>query len=397
MLYLAYILTILLFLGPTILALIGWPIEGDRVEAQHYHPAFYILTIFFIFRSFSKKNLAPEITKYTIYILITCYFAFIAGRFIKGGGGMNALVMNIITPALYAFFFAQQDIVSYKSRIKKLVILLYCINSIIAIYERINLHNLFPITLIYSHIDFTISSEWDHGLFRSSALLGHPLTNALLISIIMGFILTTNTIKIKTKYCLYALGFISLLCFNARGATLITVFSLITYFFKQVLSHKIKIKTKLLIITLFVILGVSIFYLISMGYGGRFFEHSVTEDSSILARFQAWELIKDSSEILICGIPNIEQYAIRIIGTPHIENWFILMTLQIGLIFTILFIIYFIKILKFHLIKFPTFDKVIVLSVFILISSTNNSLACGVPAISMFIICCFAFTPSLKK
>lgn len=393
MLYLAYLITFLLFIGSAILFLIGWPVEGDLVENTRYYPAFYILIIFYVLKYVFPNKFFDERIKYVTYIFIGVVAAYCAGKILKGGGSINALVRNIMLPALYASFFLQPALFKYRHKVRKLLLAMFCLNALLALYERTFTVNIFPLDN-FSYMDFTIESDWDKGIFRSTALLGHPLTNALLMAIIMGFILITDYLKPLYKYSLYALGVVSLFCFNARGSILITGLSFSVYLLEQFFSKKTGGKTKITIVLICLVAVFGVLILFESGYGGRFFEHDIDEDGSILARLEVWKMFDLSTDFIFCGISDIEELAIRILGSNHIENWFILMCLQIGLLFTILLICLFVPIFKIFLLPFNRFHALLVLGICLLISSTNNSLACGVPAISMFFTCCYAFAPS---
>lgn len=394
---LSNLITILLFIGATVLSFVGWPIEGDIAQAKHYYPAFYLLFIFYIINIVFKKKLFVGTYKYTTYIMITVILAFMIGRLIKGGGQIDLLIKNIVMPTLYAAYFIHQPHTNNKT-IQRIVIYMYYINALLAIYERITLQNIFPLSLTYSHIDFTISTDFDANIFRSTALMGHPLTNALLTSIIMIFILTSESIKPLHKIMHYTVGLVSLFCFNARGAILISGVFLFFYILKTLTAKKTKANIKFFIIIL-IFLGIQgIFMLFQAGFGGRFFEHNIKEDNSILARFEVWNLLDNINiDFFLAGIPDIENYAIRILGYNHIENWFILMSLQIGIIFTIIFILLFYKLFKYYLQPYKQFDKLMLAGLTLTVSSTNNSLACGVQAIALFFVCCYAFSPYFSQ
>ena len=59
--------------------------------------------------------------------------------------------------------------------------------------------------------------------FRSFALLGHPLTNACITSLFMGFILVSNQLSKYIKVALLMIGMLGLYGFNSRGAIAIWI------------------------------------------------------------------------------------------------------------------------------------------------------------------------------
>lgn len=63
--------------------------------------------------------------------------------------------------------------------------------------------------------------------FRSFGLLGHPLGNANVVSLFLGFILVNKRLKHHTKIFLILLGFAGLWGFNSRAAILVWIIILI--------------------------------------------------------------------------------------------------------------------------------------------------------------------------
>lgn len=393
----AYLLTILLFLGPTILFVLGWPVEGDLVQTtKRFYPAFYFLFVFYVYHYIFKKQMFKGNNRYITYVLISIIIAFLVGRLVKGGGQISLLVSNIAMPVLFASFFILPSTWRRRENTRNLLLILYSFNCLMALYERVRLQQFFPLELSYSYIDFSVSSEFDRNLFRSTALLGHPLSNALSTSIIMMFIFVSKDLKPLIKYGLYALGVVALFCFNARGSLLISGLFVAIYLLRTVTNKQIDLKTKFVIILLAIVAVVGVMFLLDSGFGGRFFQYELNSDNSIMARIEVWDLLNFSVELFLCGVNDISAYAMRILGYSHVENWFILLSLQIGVVFAILFIIQFIPIFRLFLSSFNRFDKFVLLGVFLGISSTNNSLAVASPAISFFFICGYSFRPKPK-
>ena len=148
----------------------------------------------------------------------------------------------------------------------------------------------------------------------------------------------------------------------------------------------------IVLLALFVVLGV---YLLSIGYGGRFEEQgSFSEDSSTLARIDVWGIFTQY------GITNflwgmsgkdVEAIAMSVLGMTHIENWFILSTMVVGLVVTLIVSLFFIPLYRYAQLAYDRFSSFLIFIVVVGLSSTNNSLACGVQALSLFFACCFAF------
>lgn len=388
---LAQILTVLLFIGPVVLSVLNWPIESDSGNNRPY-PSLFILVIY-IFWAFFLNKLNKRNNRWALIIVITAFFTYIGSKLL--GRSLNSMVLlnSISLPALYFIFFNSNKLQNMKQTIKKTLIVSFIINTIIAVYERLTMKNIFPISLLHSNtvIDYTHTLD----SFRSNSLLGHPLSNALITSIVMIFVLT-STMNYLKKYFLYYIGMLSIFCYNARAAIMISGVTLVLYLLRPIIQNKhTHLRNKF--VSIFVIF-LSIFiaaYLFYSGYGNRFeVLGDFSTDGSTLARVNIWKVFSymDYSEILF-GISNNEIYSLteRTVGMAHVENWFIMIGMCIGFILTIFFIVLFIPLFKKALTSFDKYTSFLIIIVVIGLASTNNSLSCGVPAIATFFVCSYAF------
>lgn len=391
----SYILTVLLFMGPCVLAYLGWQVEGKNVGfITSFYPSFYLLLFAHFYCLYRSKKYRQE-NKPVTWLFVICCVCYVFFKLLFGRDIPRMVLFNsIVLPAMYGSFFTCFSTVRHQLKIRHLIIALYIINSLLALLERLTLQTLFPLDLAYENSDFTIANELYSDLFRSTALLGHPLSNALMTAVIMGFILISN-LKNFHKYALYMLGFVALLCFNARGAMLISGLSFIIYVLYNLTNAKMKFSSKLNIVIFMLICIAIVVYLLGEGYGGRFFEQDdVSEDGSIMARIYVWLMFSylDLKAFLL-GIngDEIERLAIRTMGMIHVENWLILFILNMGIILTIAVILFFIPIFRQSLKNYTIFQTLFALGICFGVASTNNSLASGVQAISMFMACAYAF------
>lgn len=382
-----YISTVLLFMGPSILYSMNFSVEGQ--ENNHLYPSFYLLVCgicYIIVVRNIQLTKAPD--KY-IWLLLVFVVLFCLGFGVTRGIFYRPLLItSIALPALYGLFFVNIGSTEMHG-VQWLVLFMFIINCTFAIGERLFLHNVFPMSAIFKYMTF---AQTNPELFRSTALLGHPLNNALITAIIMGFI-TISALKDIYKVGLLLLGFFALICFNARGAILISGLFIAIFFIRQLFDRNKSQKSKIYSMAFLVACTVMFVFLLSNEFGGRFFEHTIKNDGSILLRLQAWHLIKKPPiESLLFGIDNVKDYTTNILGTFHIENWFVLSVLNIGIVPTMIFMIIYVPIFRFFLIPFTRFQTLFLLGIFIGIASTNNSLSSGTPAISVFFVCARTFS-----
>lgn len=392
-----YIIPILLFLGPTVYAYLGWQVEGSTSAPiyQQFYPAYFIIFFTLTLYYFYNLKLLPKIKlEYIITILIISIWTFL--KLIKGSSSVMILFNSVGLPVLCsALYITIPSSEQRNKRIRFIVILMFLAVIFLALFERLVEHHVFPLELAYEYADIS-GDVGDY--FRSSSLLGHPLSNALIISCVMAFILISD-ISTAPKYFLFMAGFMSLLCFNSRASIMMWAGFLPLYMGHNIFRGGISTKTKIFLISIAVLLILSIIFMFEMGWGGRLFQKSLGEDNSTFARILAWDIFEkfDISIFLIGMQGDLADFALRAIGTVHVENWFIYMAMRIGVIFSILCTIMIYLIIKKSLIGYTKFQKIFVLAITFLLASTNNSLACGVQVISIFIICTYAFTSAESK
>jgi hypothetical protein len=231
------------------------------------------------------------------------------------------------------------------------------------------------------------------GEFRSTAFLGNPLQNALCVSIIMGFILT-STMKLYTKFFFLLIGHVALMAFNGRGALLIWAFLdpifIISILKKEKLSP---VFTLAILIFSTVVVFVLIILVENYGFGGRLVNSEIIDGSSQV------RLKLEGAFDQLNGIDFLfgssDKY-ISILCKPNAvgsENSFVALIFKHGVIaFSVMFCLYFLWIGA--IIKSQTlFNKIIILSASILVGLTNNGLAVFTPWF-IFILCSTTLNPT---
>lgn len=390
---LANILTLLLFMGAVILAYVGWPVEGDKFKAGeiHLYPAYYILLIY-VFFAFLSNRMDRRKGRAALIIIALTFIWFLGGKVLGQTLSKMILFNSMALPAMYYIFYQSLYGERTRTNVKKILLFMFLLNSLWAIYERLTMTLWFPVDMIRS--DFSFDRETDSAVFRSSALLGNPLTNALIMAIIMVFILTSK-MNMFRKYFMYFIGLFGLFCFNARASIMISGGTLGLYMLYALFRKKSSVSQRLFAFIMLVVSVVVGIYLLKSGFGGRFEERGdITEDDSTMARIQVWDIfLKGDITDFLWGMSGdeAEKLAISAMGMIHIENWYILSSLVVGLVITTIVVLLFIPLFRNVLRPYDRFTSFLILIVVVGLSSTNNSLACGVPALPIFFACCYAF------
>lgn len=197
-------------------------------------------------------------------------------------------------------------------------IAIFIINAIVVFIEYRSHINLFYYDLTY------------FARFRTSGIWGHPLYGALITGLFMILIIMSFMGKIG-KYIIWIVGFIVLLCYDARLATsTLIVISLLCLYFLRDISKKYFVRSLLFLVLFFLLFGL----LSESDIGGRLFNASVNNiksDSSIEARFVAFEMLSDLDiQSLLFGVKDQFELA----NQYHVlcaENAFIAHILVYGL------------------------------------------------------------------
>jgi hypothetical protein len=384
MLVLELLIILFLFLGPAIFAMFGWStIDSTGSMFQSVHPIIYLLIAYMLvnFSEFKKK----KIYLYNTVAVITIIFLF---RVLFEQYVISRLAGNLLIPLLFSFYIER---VSKKAKSRtycsQFFILLLFSEIGLAVYERLTKTLIFPWSL-YSPEDLNGTANGG-DYFRSNSLLGHPLANALCVSIVMSFI-AVSSIKSINKYILLISCFIAILCFNARFAIVI---SFVFYFGYYFLKNKMRPGT-------FITLGLVsliIFALISsLNLGDRLLSNGLdSEDTSILARFDIFDMLGYLNYDLIYRGSGLE-FVSKALGMLHIENWLLIMIFDLGLITTVYYVCIVYKLSFRSLARFSKGDKLYIFAAFIIIASSNNSLATEVPALS-FLMASSVLLPYQKQ
>lgn len=348
-----------------------------------------LLIVVSIIYKISKYRLNNLISKFNIEFKIFVFglFLLLLKFIINDFNVLKQILFFLLIPPFVSILISLQNIKS-KSIIKNIIVTFYVAECILAIYEKLFAVNFFPYDIILDNGNIK-----DFG-FRSTAFLGHPLANALCVSTIMGFILT-SAIKSGGKIILIAIGYIAIMAFNARAAMLIWTIIVPIYFMRTFYENRkrfISFKT-----LLFSIISIFIIYnLVMQGFGDRFFQGAIIDGSSMtrVDVFRSFEFI--NSKDFWFGNSSNYLPVMEKLNAGGVENSYIVVALNYGIVAAfILFVLYFFWVKRF-LQNYTRFDKLIIIMAFVIVGSTNNSLA-GSVSWMIFIFCVNSFNASIKE
>lgn len=319
------------------------------------------------------------------------------------GEGTRTFLMTIIaSPVIIAAFPAMErfrSVLSFRRMWKNIwliFVFFYLFETLMAIYERISGHMVFG----WSSIN-NMTNVVDIGDYRSTALYGHPLYNALMVSTAMTFILTSK-LRPAYKFLLWGIGFGAILCFNTRGSIVANSLILGLYvLYTILLNRRVNNSTK----TSVMLAGAAVasigYIVLNTGYvGGRLLKMGLIDESSAQVRIDAMDFVMGRGLTSFLFGMNYHQYTdfLYVNRIPALENFWLEYLMRFGLIFLIGYVLFYFFFLKSEMKNYKLFDKLLICGSFILIASTNNSLSTSFIALLYFFILIRLFNPaSFKK
>ncbi len=383
-----------LFLGVNVLQNLGYLIDYKSGPGfMKIHPAFYLVSISFLIyiflintkHSFYKKN-SLEFTMIFVFVILVLYII------IRGASGSISYIPNtLITPIFFSILLKNIS-KDYKERVFRLLLLFFVINSLTAIIEMFFKFHLFN-PLLWG--------EMAVEEYRSTAFHNHPLNNSLINSILMSFILTSK-IKDQYKFVLFFLGVISLICFGTRSSLFIWlilfVIYLVNYFtdFNSIKNKNNALFKRIYLPATIFVFSIAIYYLVFYtSFGNRILSVAYF-DSSAKVRYDIFKIFDSLTEAdILWGVSkNKSAILMSYVEVGIIENYWIGWILNFGLFFTFIVGFFLFKLIWKILNRYTKFEKLFIITVFIATSSANNSLATSTSALTLLVLCSYAFKPN---
>lgn len=328
-------------------------------------------------------------------LIVGSMFSWLCIKYLLGTRGEYRVpVLTLILPALLVSVLPhKQGIESIKAKnyISRFLCFFFIVECSIAILEFVLHKHIFGwIDMTYAKgvVKYATQSE-----FRSVSLLGSPLNNALVVTILMLFYLFNPRLILRQKAFLWILGLTAVFCFNARFAITINLLSLAVFAVKETL-YKDNVNKKQIAI-LFIVTLITLYMLYNYGWGGRLWNMQ-HDDSSIEARLKLFKYISNlqwSDYLWGYSAAEIRHEMSTKIGVKIIENFWVVYVFHFGIIITALEGIYYYVLCKRLFNLYPQFDKIVISVLFLLLASTNISLYSNFTPLFMFLLCCYTYQP----
>lgn len=346
-----------------------------------------------------RKRIMRNIPLFSLLIIV-CVYALLK-LYTDRGEGTRFAILNILGAPLilsaYPLSIANKSDTKLWRTIVRLIFYAFLLEIGLAIIERVLTQNILGWN-IGNEVIF-IGGENNVGEFRSTALYGHPLYNALMVSSMMAFILISQ-LKEKYKYPLWGLGYVAILCFNTRGSIVGNALLLLLYIGHSLFLNKgMSVKSrKYLILASIIFSSIVAILFLYFGYGNRLLEMGLFDDSSAQVRIDIWSIFDYVNfEELLWGMSHNDISILMYRGGLYAsENFWIDQVFRLGLVFfTAYWFTFFAFVNKLYK-GYTLFEKVFTLGAFVLIASTNNSLSSNYLALLFFLLLIVIFNPNNK-
>ena len=321
---------------------------------------------------YKKPSIWKEKCNKEAYKIISSGIIILLLKYSMGQDYFKTILQFIFIPMFISIVF--ETIVDKQIKIlRSIIIVFFVVECSLAIYERIVQTNIFYIP---SEIELLVFSSQEKWAFRSTAIMGHPLVNAMAVTTIVSFILLCKRFDIIHKILLTALGYISLYCFNARGAIIIFTIFIIPYLF-YLISHTQNARLKKISYFIFFIGGLLfVYYLLNSSLGGRLFNEKKIIDGSAQTRLDVFKFHNFlTSDQLLWGASDLYYYLTDKLGAGGVENGIIVLIIIYGLIPTLFLLP---LLIYFHYKKLSVYDKkerIWVMAIFYILGTMNPNLA----------------------
>lgn len=333
--------------------------------------------IYFVVRH--PRVTKSPLTRWMFCVVLFAAFAY-AFRFIGLGQDYFKNYLTFLVFPMLISIDMENERLQRLNALKRGLLIFFVIECGVAIYEKMTETYLFydPMaTLTASQLEYYVSPEdWE---FRSYAFFAHPLMNAMIVCVIMSFILTSG-MRMKHKLLLFMLGYTSLWCFNARGATIVTSVFMIPYLLQSL--HKTRMKNKQWIYLAFASFAIVFIWLVfTTSLGGRLLGgETELMDGSAQTRVDVFSFYHFITPVqLWFGSPDLYMYVMEKLNAGGVENGVITMILREGILFTIIILMLLFHIQRQQIAKIGKYTRLWLLSIFYIIGTMNPALSSALP------------------
>ncbi|WP_095200589.1 VpsF family polysaccharide biosynthesis protein [Mesorhizobium carmichaelinearum] len=320
--------------------LVGYNYDGlTGNPATKIHPSTYLLVLVFAWRACTFGNpvgymvaVADRRPAGTLMAVISIVLLFVV--IARQRPGMAGMIDTFVAPALLVMMLGEDDEKTF-ARMQTVVHAIMTVNALLALFEFATKTLIFP---------YRLDGEVFMSDLRSTALQGHPLSNATVTSIyVLALLSGSRSLSMPLRLGLIGLQFAALVAFGGRSAMVTTIVlggcNLLIQGLRGLRKGRVNLLGAALGLILAALVPVVIAVAASYGFFDALLERFVSDSGSANARVEMFELFKHFElRDLIVG-PDIDliESLRRISGLEQgIENPIIRLILYQGAFFTLL-------------------------------------------------------------
>lgn len=320
--------------------LVGYNYDGlTGNPATKIHPSTYLLVLVFAWRACTFGNpigymvaVADRRPASTLMAVISIVLLVIV--IARQRPGMAGMIDTFVAPALLVMMLGEDDEKTF-ARMQTVVHAIMTVNALLALFEFATKTLIFP---------YRLDGEVFMADLRSTALQGHPLSNATVTSVyVLALLSGSRSLSMPLRLGLIGLQCAALVAFGGRSAMVTTIVLggcyLLIQGLRSLRTGRVNLLGAALGLILAALVPVVIALAASYGFFDALLERFVSDSGSANARVEMFELFKHFElRDLIVG-PDIDliESLRRINGLEQgIENPVIRLVLYQGAFFTLL-------------------------------------------------------------
>lgn len=336
------IITLLMTVSPMALNAIGWNYDGlGGAGLTRFHPSSYLIVLLFVLIALCDGNPLASVISALGHDLRIALFAIVwAVVFYHGVKNQDlpaaGLIDTFLMPLLMVLIFRRLGFLT-RMRIEMLMHGLIATNALLGLGEFLTGLRLTP----YNAGGILITDDW-----RSTALLGHPLGNALMTGCYIMMLLMGGgrLLQGRLRYAVLGLQFSAMVAFGGRASiVLLILFAgviLLIGIFRFLAGARLPLRNVAIIgVLLPVLIGV-LGGLYEFGFFDKFIMRFVEDKGSATARIVMFELFRGFTWTeLLLGPPQVNlSYYVHVHKLEFgIESVWVAFSLYYGILPAILF------------------------------------------------------------
>jgi hypothetical protein len=336
------IIALMLSVSPMALNAIGWNYDGlGAAGPTRFHPSSYLIVLLFLVIALRDGNpLTSVISAVGHDVRLTLFVIIWAVVFYHGVKNQElpaaSLIDTFLMPLLMVIIFRRLGTVT-RARIEMLMHGLLATNALLGLAEFLTGWRMTP----YLAGGILITDDW-----RSTALLGHPLGNALMTGCYIMLLMMGGggLLKGRMRYAILGLQFSAMIAFGGRASiVLLLLFAgvvLMIGIFRFLAGARLPLKTFAMIGVLLPVLILGLGGLYELGFFDKFILRFVEDKGSANARVVMFELFRGFTWTeLMLGPPQVNlNYYVHVHRLEFgIESVWIAFSLYYGILPTVLF------------------------------------------------------------